>query len=365
MFKDITIKGFRGISDVKFDDFKQFNLFVGKNSCCKTSVLESLFILVSPTSPTLPSKTNLFRGIGDINETSLELFFHNFDIEEPIKLVTNMDKIHKIRSLLIKPKIDFELNSDYQKDSAESKLLDERYFQSGEIQNINGLIFESSFLDMNNEEKTYVTEIFISIVGKNRIPQHTSPKDYNEKLNGIFISPEFYTLSQTVRQFGEISVRKRKDSIIKVLNKIEPLLTDMVIGPVNTIFCDIKQYKMLPINVMGGGINKILSVVLAIENNKDGVVLIDEIENGLSPSSQEILWKAIFATAKEFNVQIFATTHSLECIKTLSLLSSQKSINLKDDIRVYKIERQREDFRIVKYNQDNIALAAEKDLDIR
>ena len=365
MFKDITIKGFRGISDVKFDDFKQFNLFVGENNCCKTSVLESLFILVNPTNPILPSKTNLFRGIGDINETSLELFFHNIDIEKPIKLVTNMDEIHKIRSLLIKPKFDFELNSDYQKDSVESKLIDERYFQSGEAPNINGLILESSFLDMNNEEKTYVTEIFINIIDKSRIPQQTSPKDYKEKLNGIFMSPEFYAHSQTVRQFGNVSVRKRKDSIIKVLKQIEPLLTDMVIGPENMLFCDMKHYKMLPINVMGGGINKILSVVLAIEDNKDGVVLIDEIENGLSPSSQEILWKAIFASAKEFNVQIFATTHSLECIKTLSLTSSQKSLNLKDDIRVYKIERQKEDFRIVKYNQDNMKSAAEKDLDIR
>jgi len=142
-------------------------------------------------------------------------------------------------------------------------------------------------------------------------------------------------------------------------------LTDMVIGPDNIIFCDIEEYKMLPINVMGGGINKILSVVLAIKDNKDGVVLIDEIENGLSPSSQEILWQAIFVSAKEFNVQIFATTHSLECIKTLSLTSSQKSVNLKDDIRVYKIERQKEDFRIIKYNKDNIKLAAEKDFDIR
>ena len=149
MFKDITIKGFRGISDAKFDDFKQFNLFVGKNNCCKTSVLESLFILISPTNPGLPSKTNLFRGIGDISETSFELFFHNFDIEEPIKLVANMDEIHMIRKLLIKPKVGFELNSDYQKDSVENKLIDERYFQSGEIPDINGLIFESSFLDMN------------------------------------------------------------------------------------------------------------------------------------------------------------------------------------------------------------------------
>ena len=113
MFKDIQISKFRGISEIQFEDFKQFNVFVGKNSCCKTTALESIFILVNPTLAELPSKTNLFRGIDSINENTLEIFFHNFELESQIRFIANMQVIDKIRSLKIKPRIDvepFEIN---------------------------------------------------------------------------------------------------------------------------------------------------------------------------------------------------------------------------------------------------------------
>jgi len=365
MFNDVHIQGFRGISDLKFDDFKQFNLFVGKNNCCKTSVLESLYVLVNPTNPGLPSKTNLFRGINVVSENSLELLFHNFEIEEPIKIKANMDKIHKIRSLKIKPKLDSGVSLDYQNNSFEEKLIDERYFQSGTIPGFNGLIFETSFLDFKNKEKKYKAEIYIEITDKGRSIQQTKPKEYIEKFKGVFLSPEYFAHTQTVKQFGDIVIKKRKENIVKVLKQIEPLLTDLTIGPENIIFCDLGLYKMLPINVMGSGIYKILSIILAIEDNQDGVVFIDEVENGLFYTSQEILWKAVFASAKEFNVQIFATTHSIECTRALSLVSSEKLKNLEDDIRVYRIERQKEDFRVVKFNKENIELTIEKDWDIR
>lgn len=206
----------------------------------------------------------------------------------------------------------------------------------------------------------------IDLADPNRPIRLMRPKEYIEHIKGIFISPEYYSPTQTSNQFAKIGVvKKRKGSIIKVLREIEPLLTDMSIGPENLIYCDLDLYEMLPINVMGGGIVKILSAILAIEDNEDGVVFIDEIENGLFHTSQGALWKAIFASANEFNVQIFATTHSLECVKSLGLASSQRPGSLNDDIRVYRIEKQKEDFRVVKFIQKDLELVIEKDWDIR
>jgi len=360
MFNNIHIQRFRGISDLKFEDFKQFNLFIGKNNCCKTSALESLFILVNPTAPGLPSKTNRFRGLNIISKTTLELLFHNFNFENPIKIEANLDKIHKKRSLTIKPKFDLEIPSDYPIDSNEQIIMNEQSFQSGTVPNFNGLIFEVTFFNFNNEETTYKSEMFF----KKDLKQ-IMPEEYIEKYKGIFLSPEFFAYSQTVNQFSNLVVEKRKDNVVKILKEIEPSLTDMDIASDNIIFCDLGLEKMLPINVMGSGIYKILSTVLAIEANKDGVIFIDEIENGLSFNSQEILWKAIFASAKLFNVQIFASSHSLECIRALSYVSSGKLPNLEDDVRVYRIEKKEKDFRVVKFNQENIESVIEKGWDIR
>jgi AAA15 family ATPase/GTPase len=44
------------------------------------------------------------------------------------------------------------------------------------------------------------------------------------------------------------------------------------------------------------------------------ILLIDEIENGLHHSVLSTIWQGLFHAAEEMDVQIFATTHSWECV---------------------------------------------------
>ena len=71
----------------------------------------------------------------------------------------------------------------------------------------------------------------------------------------------------------------------------------------------------LPLKSMGDGMNRILTIILALVNAKDGYLLIDEFENGLHHKVQQDLWKMIFQLATELNVQVFATTHSEDCVE--------------------------------------------------
>ena len=66
---------------------------------------------------------------------------------------------------------------------------------------------------------------------------------------------------------------------------------------------------------MGDGMNRILAILLALVSAKDGVLLVDEIENGLHYSVQPDLWRLILHVAERANVQVFATTHSWDCIE--------------------------------------------------
>jgi AAA15 family ATPase/GTPase len=43
-------------------------------------------------------------------------------------------------------------------------------------------------------------------------------------------------------------------------------------------------------------------------------VLLDEVENGFHHTFHEKFWKLLFKLSAETNCQIFATTHSYECI---------------------------------------------------
>ncbi|MGH2495981.1 MAG: AAA family ATPase, partial [Ktedonobacteraceae bacterium] len=71
----------------------------------------------------------------------------------------------------------------------------------------------------------------------------------------------------------------------------------------------------LPLYSLGGGMLRALGIALALVNARDGILLIDEFENGIHYSAQTELWELIFQLAHSLNVQIFATTHSWDCIK--------------------------------------------------
>lgn len=75
------------------------------------------------------------------------------------------------------------------------------------------------------------------------------------------------------------------------------------------------QSERLPLSSMGDGVTRLLYITLALVNAKDGVLLIDEFENGLHWSIQEKVWQTVFQLATRLNVQVFATTHSRDCVQ--------------------------------------------------
>lgn len=80
----------------------------------------------------------------------------------------------------------------------------------------------------------------------------------------------------------------------------------------------------ISLRTMGEGMNRMLGLVLALVNARDGILLIDEIENGLHYSVQPDLWRLIFETADQLNVQVFATTHSLDCLRAFEQAASER-----------------------------------------
>jgi AAA15 family ATPase/GTPase len=71
----------------------------------------------------------------------------------------------------------------------------------------------------------------------------------------------------------------------------------------------------LPLKSMGDGITRLFHIIVALVNAKNGLLLIDEFENGLHWTVQPKLWNIVFQLSKRLNVQVFATTHSRDCIK--------------------------------------------------
>ena len=108
---------------------------------------------------------------------------------------------------------------------------------------------------------------------------------------------------------------------------------------------------------------KLLSTAIAMLNMQDGFVLIDEIENGLGYSSQRKLWDAIFRWAQKLNVQVFASTHSMECIRAFSHLAEADLFGA--DARLFRIERKEDKFRAVEYTPELLVESLESNWEVR
>ncbi len=73
--------------------------------------------------------------------------------------------------------------------------------------------------------------------------------------------------------------------------------------------------KPIPLRALGDGVNRLFGIALSLVHAKDGILLVDEIENGIHYSVQADLWRLVFEMASRLNAQVFATTHSYDCIR--------------------------------------------------
>lgn len=80
-----------------------------------------------------------------------------------------------------------------------------------------------------------------------------------------------------------------------------------------------------PLGNLGEGMNRMLALAIGLVRSADGILLVDEIENGLHYSVQPDLWRMIFETAQELNVQVFATTHSYDCVQAFERVAQEEA----------------------------------------
>ena len=79
----------------------------------------------------------------------------------------------------------------------------------------------------------------------------------------------------------------------------------------------------MPIGLASGGSNKLAAILLSIAVMEGGLVIVDEIENGLYYRRIPDIWRAIIKFAAEYNCQIFASSHSSECIRSLAEIAAE------------------------------------------
>jgi len=114
---------------------------------------------------------------------------------------------------------------------------------------------------------------------------------------------------------------------------------------------------------MGDGINRILTIILALVNCEKGYLLIDEFENGLHHTVQEQLWRVIFYLVEKLDIQVFATTHSWDCIEAYENVLNDEEI--KTDGKLIRLEHKNDKIRAVAYRKSQLKSATDFGIEVR
>ena len=118
----------------------------------------------------------------------------------------------------------------------------------------------------------------------------------------------------------------------------------------------------IPIKTMGDGMNRLFGLGMALACAKGGILLVDEIENGIHWSVLPDVWKFVVKVAKRLNVQVFATTHSNDCLKAFQM--GTKGDPDMDGVAV-RIERKDGDFIAEIFDEKRLAVIVKEAIEIR
>ena len=121
------------------------------------------------------------------------------------------------------------------------------------------------------------------------------------------------------------------------------------------------QARPVPLQSLGDGALHLAGTALALANSRDGFLLIDEAENGIHHSMQPDFWHMIFKTAHANNVQVIATTHSFDCVRSFA----QAAVECEEVEGVLvRLERKDGEMWAVEYSERNLKAAAKQSIGI-
>jgi AAA15 family ATPase/GTPase len=142
-------------------------------------------------------------------------------------------------------------------------------------------------------------------------------------IKNFFVKTEGLTNTEITTFWDNIELKPAEDAVIRSMRLILPNLIRVRLKTMQhnerIAYAQIENLEEpFTLKSFGDGLNRLFGISLALANCKDGVLLIDEIENGFHYSILPDVWKLIFKTAKDLNVQVFATTHSKDCIEAFT-----------------------------------------------
>jgi AAA15 family ATPase/GTPase len=318
MLNHLHIQNYRLFRDLHIDKLGQVNLIAGKNNTGKTALLEALRILQNKCSYEIITNVVYLRNDLDRSKP-LESLATLFGKSEPFAAGnTYAFKINALSWGIF-----------------HYKNIITRHNGTPHSSNLKGDV------DFFNYESPFDDSVYVPFRSDLQINMRT----------GLWEKIEFEDIE--------------KKKIVDLLNvishrKIKQISMSDIIPRIQFENGDVEK-----LTKSGDGANRLLTLGLALVNSKNKMLLIDEFEVGLHYSVQEQLWEIIFKYAKEWNIQVFVTTHSKDTLRSFYYVAA-KTPQYQEMANYFTLNRKSNgDVRAVNYDLEDIETSILANLEIR
>lgn len=311
----LTIKNFRILEDVTIEKLGHVNLIVGKNNSGKSTVLEALALLAS-----------------------------GFETEV-LNLLTDNRNVNRHENIQNERKSIFKGSFHSFFTNAKHNYLNHESIIIGSAENFIEMRYQP-FVDDNNKnfnDKSlnhytpydFIQGLSLSVVSNLNLGFIDGNRPFSEiptrPIAFGYVTTSNINLKDLAEAWDKIALSDDETLVLEILQLIEPKIQNFAFlssenSESRIPFVRIKDVEnRIPLHSMGDGIFRLLQIILKVLNARNGFLLIDEFENGLHYSVQPKVWELIFELAHRFNIQVFATTHSWDCIESFAQVAKDRT----------------------------------------
>jgi hypothetical protein len=370
----LSISGFRAFQNLEIDKVGRVNLIVGKNNVGKTCLLEALRLYTQRGNPSVilnmlysrEEHTPYPQDQMDSEEQlkAISYIFHGWKIKRPpnieeICIGSKHDPRSRLRIIVgwyeedrDSDSIRIRLANGIQTSFMDDKNADD-YFPGISIMFGNETILTIPLDRLFAERKIRFARWHLSI----------------DEIPCIFVPAEGLGRVEATNLWDKIALRTGEDRVVEALRIIAPDVERInLLGYSERRSNRIPVVRIkgieepVPLRTLGEGMNRIFGIVLAAVNAQKGILLVDEIESGLHYSVHTELWKTLFRTAKRLNIQIFATTHSWDCIEGFQHAADEEPAA---DVALVRLEERKADIVPIVFDRERLSIATRQDIEVR
>ncbi|MCX7093971.1 MAG: AAA family ATPase [Methylobacter sp.] len=349
MLTNLRIKNFRMLEDLEIPKLGRVNLIVGKNNSGKSTILEALRLYASKAHPKLlreilQGHDESFNIDADSNIDNQEQNWYGLkhlfpnrkfptDDNSYISIVSDEKSLIKIEPVFYYLKEDQETNADGDIIDIIHRRITIKQSEFSGVEDLTELVpairvtlgsGRSALLDLAGDMRKSITSIHWRFMDDPGSPKSS------------YVSTALLASEALAKLWDQITLSPNEDTVLRALKVIDPQVERLAFIEDRNRYSSRDNSRLaivklknsddrIPLNSMGDGMSRILQLILSVFPAKDGVLLIDEFENGLHFSVQEEVWRIIFELAKELNIQVFATTHSWDCIESFTNVAVENS----------------------------------------